>query len=75
MRLREMLRASIASVTRQVPVFRGLGRVILAVDACLTSPRNPLSFLATTRINGGCCLRLDLRGREQKFTLYFPQEA
>ncbi|EMI17905.1 FkbM family methyltransferase [Rhodopirellula maiorica SM1] len=51
--------------------MRGLGRCILAVDKLLTNENDPASYEATTMVNGGNRLILDLRTWEQKFAFYY----
>jgi FkbM family methyltransferase len=68
---RRRCRAAIAAITRQLPIVRGEGRAILAIDHWLTSAVDPRSFLNEATVNHGCRLNLDLRGWEQKFAYYY----
>jgi FkbM family methyltransferase len=68
---RTQCRVAVAGVTRCLPLFRGLGRVVLWIDRGLTSTTDPTAYLATAEINRGCRLNLDLRGWEQKFAYYY----
>lgn len=61
----------LASVTRRLPVFRGLGRFVLAADGILTNSQEPTSYEAAATVNGNGRLILDLRTWEQKFAFYY----
>ncbi len=71
MKLLRTIRAGFAAATRHLPIFRGLGRVVLLVDAALTDRRDLVSYMAVATVNGRCRLLLDLRGREQMFAYYY----
>lgn len=69
--LRHGLRRMLASVTRQLPAVRGMGRCILTADRWLTDSREPSSYEASALVNGHNRLILDLRTWEQKFAFYY----
>ena len=69
--MRSVLRRSLASVTRRLPVFRGLGRMVLAADRVLTRTDEPGSYETAALVNGTGRLILDLRTWEQKFAFYY----
>lgn len=64
-------RTGLSAITRRLPTFRGLGRMVLLLDSCLTNASDARSYMVSSEINGSCRLRLDLRGREQKFAFYY----
>jgi FkbM family methyltransferase len=71
MSLRTQLRAAFAAVARRLPIFRGLGRVVLLMDRLLTDRANPESYMDSAVLNHSCRLNLDLRCREQLFAFYY----
>ena len=71
MTLSGLCRTGLVTITRRIPMFRGLGRVVLLVDSCLTNSSDASSYMVSSEVNGSCRLRLDLRGWEQKFAFYY----
>ena len=69
--IRAALRGTLASVTRRLPTFKGLGRAVLAADRILTRCDEPGSYETAALVNGTGRLILDLRTWEQKFAFYY----
>lgn len=69
--VRHACRSLLASVTRRLPAFRGLGRMVLAADRLLTNSNEAASYETAAVVNGNGRLVLDLRTWEQKFAFYY----
>lgn len=71
MTFKTSLREGLATITRRLPVVRGLGRLVLLADRALTNPQRTDEVSAQADLNSACRLNLDLRSREQKFAFYY----
>ena len=69
--IRTTLRELLPPILSRLPRFRGKGRLTLALDALLTIPDDPTSYLVDGVMNHGFRFRFDLRGWAQKFAFYY----
>lgn len=51
--VRSLLRRAAAAVLSRLPRFRGKGRITLLIDRLVTNSRDPRSYIAVGRVNGG----------------------
>jgi len=68
---RTKVRAALATVLSRLPPFRGLGRLVLALDRGLTDPSTSSSYMCVGKLNGSARFRFDLRPWGQKFAFYY----
>lgn len=69
--IRSGLRSVAAAFLSSIPAFAGKGRITLLIDRLLTNSRDPRSYVAVGRLNGGRKFSFDLRPWGQKFAFYY----
>lgn len=67
------LRGAARWLLSHTPLFRGKGRITLALDSLLTDSRDPLSYHTTGLLMDRFPFRFDLRPWGQKFAFYYGE--